>query len=535
MYKFRGVSIVRITMVLVFVMGTMLALSVSPGWSITQAPKNVLVITSTDEITTWDPSAAFSTESSYMPNLYEGLLRSNPPGAKKPFEPLLAKDWDVSEDGLTWTFYLREGVKFHDGEPFNAQAVKYSIERTIKMGMGAAFIFDPVKEIKVVDDYTVRFTLKYPAPFATIVASANAAWIMSPKVAEHDRDGDMGRGWLEEGHVVGTGPYTLESWKPGEEIVFKKFDNYWGGWEGPHFDKIIVKISHEAVVFLEMLLAGEADLVTLVPLESVSTVEADPNCEVLRGPSFINYYIHLNTAVPPFNNKLVRQAVSYALPYRDIVKVGAAGYGRQAVGPIPYGEFGHNEYLYQYHQDLDKARKLMAMAGYPDGVDRTLIYTYAAQNSVEATFSPLVKEALAKIGIDIEIRPMIWTSQWELMKSGPKGAQDLAAVMWWPTMNDPYDTLYSLWYSEEKPYWNFAYYKNPEFDQLIDEAYRTTGVDREKAAGLYSKAQQILIMDAPSAFLFDAEIGVYKRVDLKGYIINPSYPRVAWYYYMYKE
>ncbi|TET12492.1 ABC transporter substrate-binding protein, partial [Candidatus Aerophobetes bacterium] len=316
---------------------------------------------------------------------------------------------------------------------------------------------------------------------------------------------------------------------------FKKFEDYWGGWKRPYLDRIIVKIIKEAVVSQQMLEAGEVDLATRIPIDSIARVQAREDCEVLRGPSFMNYCLHLNTAKPPLDKKLVRQAISYAIPYQDIIKVSVAGWGRQAVGPVPYGEFGHDEYLYQYRYNLDKARKLMAEAGYPKGIDGKLILTYAAENIAEKKFCPLIKEGLGKIGIEVEIRPMIWTSQWEWVKGDPQKAQDLAALLWWPTFNDPYDTLYSLWHAEEEPYWNFAYYKNPKFDQLIKEAYETSGSDPERAKGLYSTAQQILIMDAPSVFLFDVERGVYKRANLKGYIINPSYPRVPFFYYMYKE
>lgn len=138
-------------------------------------PKDILVFASTDSITTWDPSAAYSTESSYMPNIYETLIWVSPPGSDKPFQPGLAEDWRVDDNGLKWTFYLRKGVKFHDGGMLTAQAVKDSIERTKKMGKGAAFIFAPVKEIKVLSDYAVQFILKEAAPFDRIIASANAA------------------------------------------------------------------------------------------------------------------------------------------------------------------------------------------------------------------------------------------------------------------------------------------------------------------------------------------------------------------------
>ncbi|OPX34313.1 MAG: hypothetical protein B1H11_11095 [Desulfobacteraceae bacterium 4484_190.1] len=492
-----------------------------------QLPKDILLFASTDSITTWDPSAAYSTESSYMPNIYETLIWVSAPGSEKPFKPGLAEDWRVEENGLRWTFYLRKGVKFHDGGVLNAQVVKDSIERTMKMKKGAAFIFDPVKEIKILNDYTVQFILKKAAPFDRIIASANAAWIISPKAVKKERK------WFDAGHEAGCGPYVLESWKPDEEIIFKKFDGYWRGWEGPHFKRIVVKIIKEGTVAEQMLESGVADLATRIPTESVRTFDAKKCCKLLKGPSFMNYAIHMNTTKPPFNNKLIRKAASYAMPYKDMIEVSMGGLGKQSVGPIPCGQFGHDDSLYQYRYDLDKAKQLMAKAGYPNGLKENVIFTYASENVTEKAFAPLVKEALAKIGINVEIQPMIWTAQWELVKGDPEKAQDMAALLWWPTFSDPYETLYSLWHVEEKPYWNFSYYKNPEFDRTILEAYSTP--DAKKAKALYAKASKILIKDAPSIFLFDVERAVFKRAELKGYVINPNYPRVPFFYNMYKE
>ncbi len=490
-------------------------------------PKDILVFASTDSITTWDPSAAYSTESSYMPNIYETLIWVSPPGSKKPFQPGLAKKWKVDKKGLEWTFYLRKGVMFHDGGKLTAQAVKDSIERTMKMKKGAAFIFSPVKEIKVIDDYTVKFVLKNAAPFDRIIASANAAWIISPNAVHKDRK------WFDAGHEAGSGPYVLESWKPDEEIIFKKFDGYWKGWKGPHFNRIVVKIVKEATVADQMLESGVADLVTRIPIESSKLLNSKRCCERLVGPSFMNYALHLNTAKFPFNQKLVRKAVSFAIPYKEIIEVAMGGLGRQAVGAVPFGQFGHDESLFQYSHDLEKARKYMKEAGYPKGIKGKVVFTYASENAVEKAFAPLVKEELGKIGIQVEIRPMNWTAQWDLMKGGPEKAQDMAALLWWPTFSDPYETLYSLWHAEKKPYWNFAYYKNPEFDKTILAAYSTP--DGKKAQELYSKAQKMLIDDAPSIFLVDVQRPVFKSRKLKGYVINPNYPRVPFWYSMYKE
>ena len=522
MKRHRWLGAIAILGVAVFLLGTF-----TGSGQAAKLPKDILVFASTDSITTWDPSAAYSTESSYMPNIYETLIWVSPPGSEEPFQPGLAEDWRVDDNGLKWTFYLRKGVKFHNGGVLTAQVVKDSIERTMKMGKGAAFIFAPIKEIKTLSDYAVQFILKEPAPFDRIISSANAAWIISPKAVENDRE------WFDQGHEAGCGPYMLESWKPDEEIIFKRFDDYWRGWEGPHFTRIVVKIVKEGTVAQQMLESGVADLATRIPTESVLTFDAKECCEVLRGPSFMNYYIHLNTAKFPFNNKLIRQAASHAIPYQDVIEVSVGGFGRQAVGPVPYGQFGHDDTLFQYTYDVEKAKKLMAEAGYPDGIKEKLVYTYASENAAEKAFAPLIQEGLSKIGIDVEIKPMIWTAQWELMKGGAEKAHHLAAVMWWPTFSDPYETLYSLWHVEEKPYWNFSYYKNPEFDRTILQAYSTP--DGEKARALYAKASAMLIDDAASIFLFDIERGVYKRAELKGYVINPNYPRVPFWYGMYKE
>jgi peptide/nickel transport system substrate-binding protein len=500
--------------------------SAMPGQA-AKLPKEIMVFASTDSITTWDPSASYSTESVYMPNVYETLIWVTPPGSDKPFEPGLAERWEATEDGLNWTFYLRKDVKFHDGGLLTAQVIKDSIERTIKMGKGAAFIFGPVKEIKVINDYTVRFVLKNPAPFDRIIASANAAWIISPKAVQKDRK------WFEAGKEAGCGPYMLESYKPDEEIIFKKFDGYWRGWKEPYIEKIVVKIVKEGTVQEQMIESGVADLGNRIPVESSKTFDERECCERPVGPSFMNYAIHLNTQKFPFDNKKIRQAVSYAVPYESMIEVALGGLGRQAVGPVPFGQFGHYEHLYQYKNNLEKAKKLMAEGGYPNGIKEKIIFTYASENLVEKAFAPLLKEGLAKIGIDVEIRAMIWTAQWDLMKGGPEKAHHMAALLWWPSFSDPYETLYSLWHDEKKPYWNFAYYKNTEFDKTILAAYSTP--DGTKAKALYSKAQKMLVEDAPSIFLFDVERPVFKRKELKGFVFNPNYPRVPFWYYMYKE
>ena len=159
-----------------------------------------MVYSSPYNITTLDPSVSYSTEVQYMANIYETLIKVNPPGSKEMFSYVLATGFTASDDGLEYTFTLRKGVKFHDGTAFTAEAVKFSLERTKKIGKGAAFIWGDLKEVKIVDDYTVKLILKSPAPLPMIAASANGSFIMSPSV------GDKGQEWFDQGNEAGSGP-----------------------------------------------------------------------------------------------------------------------------------------------------------------------------------------------------------------------------------------------------------------------------------------------------------------------------------------
>ena len=200
-----------------------------------------------------DPSISFSDDSVVVSNAYETLVWYNPPGSAELLSPGLATSWESNEDGTEWTFYLREGVKFHDGTDFNAEAVKYSIDRTMEMAMGASYIWDPVDEVEVVDDYTVRFKLSYGAPLDLIASSGYGSWIMSPTCTEaHDS------AWLNEGHDCGSGPYTIESRERGQRLVMTRFDDYWGGWQEGQFHRVVFDVVEDPTVRQQMVEAGEA-------------------------------------------------------------------------------------------------------------------------------------------------------------------------------------------------------------------------------------------------------------------------------------
>lgn len=486
-----------------------------------------LRVASTAAITTWDPSLSFSTEALYLANLYEPLLWANAPGADELFTPALATSWETSDDGLTWTFHLREGVKFHDGSDLTAQAVVDSIERHRAIG-GASFIWAPLATIEAVDDLTVQFNLSYPAPLDLIASSLYGAWIVSPNALAAAAADET---YFEQGVDGGTGPYMLADYTPDTEVVLSAFPDYWRGWDdASHFQNVVVSIIADDVVQEQLLLGGEVDMALRLPPTSYDEFAANSDFNVQSVNTLFNYVGFLNTLRPPLDNPLVRQAISYAIPYPDIIQVGAEGHGTQARGPVPQGVFPYSEDVPQYTQDLDKARELMAEAGYADGgLEMTL--TYAAENSTEEAFAPVIRDALAEIGINVTIEPMLFNQQWELAKSDPANAQDIFLLLYWPTYSDAgADNLWTMFRSSDVPFFNLSYWKNDEYDALIDEAVPLAGTDRAAAQDLYTQAMTLLVDQAPGLFLMDVGSWYAIPTYLDGFEYNLNYPFATFFY-----
>jgi peptide/nickel transport system substrate-binding protein len=498
----------------------------APTEALPPAP-SVLKIANTANITTWDPIASFSTEAAYMANVYEQLLRINPPGSAEPYTPLLATSWESNEDGTVWTFYLREGVTFHDGEPMNADAVVKSIDAARTDG-GASFIWWMVDSIEAVDDLTVRFNLSVAAPLDLIASSLYGAWIVSPKALEAAAADEN---YWTDGKEAGTGPYVIESYVPDQEIVFQAYENYWGGWDENQFDTVLVQIVPEALTQQQMLESGDVDLVTRIPNENYAAFKNNPDYTFLEEPSFFNYVGYFNTLRPPLDNVKVRQALSYAIPYDDIIKIGAKGLGTQSRGPVPAGVFPWSADVPQYTYDLDKARELLKEAGY-EGGGFSLRLTYAAENATEEAFAPLIKDSFAQIGVDVTIEGIAFNQQWAEAKTDPANAQDIFLVLYWPTYSDAgADNLWSLFYYTEKPFFNLSYWNNPEYNALIDEAGAIVVSDRAGSQAKYVEAMKLLYEEAPGLFFFDTKAVFIIPNSIEGFQYNLNYPFVQYFFY----
>jgi len=516
-----------VALVVVMAMALLAACS-KPAAKEPSMPQVGVYANSSEVMVFWDPSDSFSNEIIAMHNMYETLLRYDPLNDK--FIPVLATDYSKSADGLEWTFHIRKGVKFHTGNLMDASAVKYSIERTIKRGKGASFIWDAVDKIETPDQYTVVFKLKYPAPMDIVVSSAYGAFIFDPQaVQQHGED------WFAAGHEAGTGPYMLESYDKAGDLVLTRFPDYWRGWEGKHFDKVVFKQVTEPTTRRQMIEAGQADYVNQLPLDQIADLKQNPRVRISVTPSFQNLLGMLNTAKKPLSNPDVRRAISYAVPYQDIISSVMLGYASQARGPVPKGLWGHSDEVPQYTYDLEKARALLEKAGYGKG-GLKLLLTYTSGDEQERRVAELLKASLAKLGIDLEIRVMNWEQQWELAKNpDPNKRQDILLFYWWPDYADPYSFLFNLFHSEPEVVFNLSYYKNPEYDRLIEEGHRISGIDRQQAIAKYVEAQKILVEDAAALFLYDQQYVRPVAASLQGFVDNPAYPHVVWWYDCYRE
>jgi len=463
-----------------------------------------------------DPAHAATCENVVLNNCYENLVYYNPPGSEEALGPGLATSWEKSEDGTVWTFHLREGVQFQDGTTFNADAVKATIEYYKSFGgEGCTWYWDAVEDVQVIDDYTVEIHTSYAAPIDLISTAGYCGGMVSPAVVDQPKE------WFDEGHCVGTGPYTIESFERGQRLVMTRFEDYWGGWQDNQFDKIVFEIVEDDATRLQMMEQGEADFIWDVAPDKAEELEATGNLQVYSTPSWKNIAMMLNTRKPPLDNVLVRQALAYSFPYDQIVER-SEGFYSQSRGLIPQGLWGHCEDCFQYQYDLDKARDLLSQAGYPDG-GFELTLTYMPAIPIEAWAVELWTFPLADLGITLKPESMTFEAMWELVKSDPATAQDIVALVWWPSWPTPYDQLKANYHCEDEIYWNWSYWCNSEFDELIDRGNELSASDLPAAEQLFIDAQAIAVEESPGVWFADFPDIVGLSSDVQGYIDNPAY------------
>jgi peptide/nickel transport system substrate-binding protein len=458
----------------------------------------------------------------FMIGVYEPLV-GLVPGSME-LTPALAESWQVSDDGTEYTFKLREGVKFHDGTILDAEDVKVSLDRIKEIGLGYAWALEGVDQIEVVDPMTVKLDLAEPS--ATFIDAMPLFLIVSADaINEHEVDGDLGQAWLAE-NVAGTGPYMLDSWTLGEQIELTKFEDYWAGWEGDHVDRVVTRLVEEPGTQTLIVEAGDAHWGDSISLEDAGAMEEDPSSfKVLRNPSPNLLWFVLNTDMPPLDDVKVRQAIRYAFDYESVVNDILNGHARIPKGYLLPEFREHDPSIPEEHQDMAKAKELMAEAGYPDGgFSFELLFFPSVEHERRA--AELFQANLAELGIDVELTGELWAATVEKATN-----PDIrpGSILWFanPETSSPDSGLWKTFHCDSGHWSNYGYC-NAEVDRLLEEA--ATELDEAKRTDLYRQVQQVLQEDSPAVNAYIEETFKVFSSDVEGYTYLPMHPDVVDYY-----
>lgn len=495
-----------------------------PSPSSSARESTFVYLSGVEVVTDWDPATAYANEIIALQNVYETLTVYNPVTRKA--GPRLATSWSSSPDGRTWTFRLRQNVRFHTGRPLDAAAVKASIERTRSLGGGAAYIWDSVQAIHVEDPSTVVFTLKYPAPLDLIASSGYAAYIYDTAAAE---SGDLKR-WFAAGRDAGSGPYTIARWNKGKatELTLRAFDDYWGGWDGPRYRNVVYRVEPDRDAAWRLLLRGEVNFVPRLTSRLYRLAETTPGVRSLRVPSFQNLLMLFNTADGPLRDIRLRRALQRAIDYRGVIEA-LRGAGEPATGLVPEGLVGHTPDQ-RPRQNLARAARLLAQAGYgPGRRPLRLTLTYTEGDNDQRFLVRRLAQTLRELNVTLDARAMKWSDQLARGRSkNPDRRQDIFVMYWRPDYADAYSWYRNLFHSDDPSAFNLAYLDDEATDEQIEALPHMLATDRMAAQKAYAELQTRLIDEL--AVVAVPWVVNYQRAYLggvRGYTDNPAYPNVV--------
>lgn len=427
---------------------------------------------------------------------------------KKDFVGVLAESWEF--EGKRWVFKLRKGIKFHNGAPLTSKDVVFSVDkmRDTKGGSLQAPNFKDVTEIQTPDDQTVIFVTKQP--LATFLDRLENRFIIS-KVAG-DKYGDQ----LYQ-NIVGTGPYKFVSYQRGGNMVFTRNDDYWGG-KAAIKEVVFRKVTEDAAR-LAALESGQTDFINNVPIHEVARLKRHPRVRIDQIEGLRMFFLTMNVAFKPFDNKLVRQALNYSIDAPSIVKNIFDGIGYPIDGPVGPNVVGADPKLKRYPYDPKKAKQLLTQAGYPDGCDVQFYYS-AGRYPKDREVCQVIAAQMVKGGFRVELISQEWALFWG--RDGVNGGKLPFYYIGRGSLTDA-DTLYDQYFRTGTT--KRCNYSNPEFDKLILEQQKTP--ETKKRIALLQQAGKILMEDVPFVPLYNlADIyGAAKNLTWKK---RPDEKILAW-------
>ena len=429
-------------------------------------------------------------------NVYEGLVKTGPDGE---LIPAVAERYDISDDGLVYTFTLREGVKFHNGDPVTAEDVIYSINRCAGNSGDSALVsaLSAIQDLKATDERTVTFRLEQP--------DMELIYFLTAAIIPQSSEG-------QTGFIPGTGPFQLVSRSPQENIIMERFDDYWG--TPAKVSKVTYQIYEDSTALMMALKGGSVDI--CAHLTSAQTAQLGDDFTVAEGTMNLVQAVYLNNARAPFDNEKVRQAMSYAINRQEIMDIMADGHGT-AVGSSIYPKLTKYflpELVDYYSYDPAKGKELLAEAGYPDGFDMTIAVSSNYQPHMDT--AEVVVQQLAAIGIRATVQPVDATTWYNDVYVG---RQFDATITGLDAKNITARAMLERFVSDNGK--NFVNYNNPAYDELYAKA-RACADDAEQTA-LYQQMETMLTETAANLYLQDMADLVAIHSGLTGYTFYPIY------------
>jgi peptide/nickel transport system substrate-binding protein len=433
--------------------------------------------------------------------------------------PELATSWE-NPDSKTYLFHLRKNVKFQDGTDFDASVVKWNMNRIVDPAFASPQkkLIEPyVDSVEIIDKYTVAFHLKKPyAPLLSALVE-RPGFIVSPTAVKKYGNRKFAL------NPVGTGPFKFENWLPKSQLTVTRFDDYWGKEEGkPYLDKIVFKEIPDAVVRYTMLRAESLDIITDINPRQAVDIKKRGKFKLLKMPPARWRSMQWHVDEPPFNNRLLREAVAYGIDREAINKALFYGEGIPAAGPVVPGLWWYEKEFKGYTYKPELAKKKLTEAGYPNGFS----FKYTVPNrAIDIKQAEMMQNQLSKVGIQMEFKMVSAGEAYSRIVSG----EDNWTQTRWTQRADPNGLLYILFHS--KGHANSTKYNNPRVDELLNKA--VTIYDRTKRTKYYYEAVRIITMDAPYVFILYVPEWAAMKPEVNGFKWIPDLiPR---YSFLWKE
>jgi peptide/nickel transport system substrate-binding protein len=483
------------------------------------AASDTLVYATTEKVIDMDPANAYDFHTwEIFYNIYQGLY-TYPPGSTD-LVPALAESYEIGANGKEYTFKLREGVKFSDGTPFDANAVKWSVDRVIALkGDPSWLVTDFVDSVEVVDKHHVKFILKNAvAYFPSLVASC-PYFPVNPNIYPKDkiiRDPSE----LKGGKLVGLGPYEVVSFKRDQEIVMEANPNFYG--PKPKTKRIVIRYFADATTMRLALEKGEVDIVfkSLNPSDIADLEKSDKVTTIKAQGPYIRYLCFL-CAVPPFNDKVLRQAVAAAINRPEVMQKVFLGQNAPLYSMVPMGMWSHTDEFKSVHGDgnVEKVKKLLASKGFNASKPFTfdLWYTPSHYGDTEVDMAAVLKDQLEKTGV---MKVNVKSAEWATYRDQWHNKQMQAYLLgWYPDYIDP-DNYTAAFAGTAGSAGMGIYFSDPEWDKILSQAQTET--DHEKRVAIYKKIQKMWAEDVMTAPIFQGTLFMFTQKDVHGVKLSPT-------------